>query len=109
MRNETQSPAGVPYLVSRVSFAHDGLDRSYLLYIPPTPRPIPLVMMLHGAGGSADFSAVETRWSELTAVERFAVVYPEGIAVQPGQPSKFLTNPQKWNDGNTVRHESYRR
>lgn len=99
MSHENRNPSGVPYLVSRVSFAHDGLDRSYLLYLPPVSNPPPIVMMLHGTGGSADFSAVETRWSDLAAAERFAVVYPEGIAVQPDQPAKFLTNPQEWNDG----------
>ena len=56
-------------------------------------------MMLHGAGGSAEFAADETGWSELADRERFAVVYPEGFAVRPERPPKFLTNPQEWNDG----------
>ena len=56
-------------------------------------------MMLHGAGGSADFAAVETRWSQLAETERFAVVYPEGLPVELDKPAKFLTNPQEWNDG----------
>jgi len=58
-----------------------------------------MVMMLHGAGGSADFAADETGWSELADRELFAVVYPEGLAVWPERPPKFLTNPQEWNDG----------
>lgn len=56
-------------------------------------------MMLHGAGGSAEFAADETRWSHLADSAGFAVVYPEGIAVRPDRPPKFLTNPQEWNDG----------
>jgi len=55
-------------------------------------------MMLHGAGGSASFAAAETGWSELADAEGFAVAYPEGIAVRPDKPPKFLTNPQEWND-----------
>lgn len=62
--------------------------------------------MLHGAGGSADLAAEETGWSRLADNEGFAVVYPEGLAVRPERPSKFLTNPQEWNDGSERgRHE----
>jgi polyhydroxybutyrate depolymerase len=56
-------------------------------------------MMLHGAGGSAEFAAEETGWSRLADVAGFAVVYPEGVSVNPHRPPKFLTNPQEWNDG----------
>jgi polyhydroxybutyrate depolymerase len=56
-------------------------------------------MMLHGAGGSADFAAVETGWSDHATTHGFAVVYPEALAVKPEKKSKFLTNPQEWNDG----------
>jgi polyhydroxybutyrate depolymerase len=56
-------------------------------------------MMLHGAGGSADFAVAETGWSDLADRDGFAVVYPEGMAVRPDKPAKFLTNPQEWNDG----------
>jgi polyhydroxybutyrate depolymerase len=56
-------------------------------------------MMLHGAGGSADFAAEETGWSKLADQQRFAVVYPEGVPVRPEKKAKFLTNPHEWNDG----------
>jgi polyhydroxybutyrate depolymerase len=56
-------------------------------------------MMLHGAGGSAEFAADETGWSRLADAAGFAVVYPEGVPVKPNKAPKFLTNPQKWNDG----------
>jgi polyhydroxybutyrate depolymerase len=83
----------------RVSLTHGELDRSYLLHVPSAPGPLPLVMMLHGAGGSADFAADETGWSALADQEGFAVVYPEGLAARPGKAPKFLTNPQEWTDG----------
>ena len=82
----------------RVSLPHGGLDRSYLLHCPPAPGPLPLVMMLHGAGGSAEFAADETGWSKLADREGFAVVYPEAVAARPHKAPKFLTNPQEWND-----------
>ena len=76
-----------------------GLDRSYILHRPAVKGPTPLVMMLHGAGGSALFAVVETGWSDLADEQGFTVVYPEGIAVRPEKKTKFLTNPQEWNDG----------
>lgn len=56
-------------------------------------------MMLHGAGGSAEFAAEESGWSRLADAAGFAVVYPEGVPVKPHKAPKFLTNPQEWNDG----------
>ena len=84
---------------SRVSLNFQGLNRSYLLHVPPQTAPFPLVMMLHGAGGSADFAADETGWSTLADQQGFAVVYPEGVPVRPEKTPKFLTNPHEWNDG----------
>jgi len=59
----------------------DGVERSYLLHLPPDPRAgpaLPLVLAFHGGGGNA--SGFE-RYSGLDAVadrEHFAVVYPDG-------------------------------
>jgi polyhydroxybutyrate depolymerase len=83
----------------RLSLPHEGLDRAYVLHVPPAADPVPLVMMLHGAGGSADFAAEETGWSDLAHRDGFAVVYPEGVPVRTGKVPKFLTNPQEWTDG----------
>ena len=83
----------------RVHLSHGGLDRSYRLHLPPAPKPLPLVMMLHGAGGSADFAVDETGWSQLADGAGFAVGYPEAVAVKPHKAPKFLTNPQEWHDG----------
>src|SRR5687767_11496619 len=83
----------------RISLSHGGLDRSYLLHLAPAPAPLPLVMMLHGAGGSADFAVDETGWSRLADHAGFAIAYPEAVAVKPHEAPKFLTNPQEWHDG----------
>jgi polyhydroxybutyrate depolymerase len=83
----------------RVSIPHAGVLRHYLLHTPPTDGPLPLVMMLHGAGGSAAFAAEETGWSHLADGAGFAVVYPEGMPIRPDKKPKFLTNPQAWTDG----------
>jgi polyhydroxybutyrate depolymerase len=83
----------------RAVIPHGGINRSFLLHVSPQPGPLPLVMMIHGAGGSADFAVEETGWSELADSEGFAVVYPEGLPALRDKPPKFLTNPQEWNDG----------
>ncbi|HKA05603.1 MAG TPA: PHB depolymerase family esterase [Gemmataceae bacterium] len=83
----------------RVDIPQGGINRSLLLHVPPQSGPFPLVMMIHGAGGSADFAADETGWSQLADREGFAVVYPEGQATRRDKTPKFLTNPQEWNDG----------
>src|SRR5262245_49254155 len=82
----------------RVCIPHEGFRRSFLLHVPPRTGPVPLVM-IHGAGGSADFAAEETGWSQLADPEGFAVAYPEGLPARGDRTAKFLTNPQEWNDG----------
>ena len=83
----------------RVSLAHCGLDRTYVLHVPPAAGPVAVVMMLHGAGGSAAFAVEETGWNAHADAGGFAVVYPEGVAVRAEKEAKFFTNPQEWNDG----------
>jgi polyhydroxybutyrate depolymerase len=58
----------------------------------------PLVIVLHGAGGTAEWADGETGWSALAAREGFALALPEAIALDPGKPPRFLTNPQRCND-----------
>lgn len=77
-----------------------GIARDYLLHVPRDlpPQP-PVVLMLHGAGGSATWARDETRFNDLADREGFVAAYPEGLAVDPQRPSAFLTNPQVWNAG----------
>ena len=89
----------------RFEVAHAGRQRAYLLHIPETRQSAsPLVVMLHGAGGSAQFAAEETGWSELANELGFVVAYPEGLAKRPDKPPKFFTNPQEWQDGSGRGH-----
>lgn len=61
----------------------------------------PLVVMLHGTGGSAEFAAEETRWADLADEANFLVAFPDALPVDPTSPPSFLTNPKRWNDGST--------
>ncbi len=76
--------------------------RRYLVHVPPAHdgrTPLPVVMFLHGAGGTADWTLGETAW-DVTADRRgFLLVLPEAERPDPQQPSGFLNNPQVWNDG----------
>ena len=60
-----------------------------------------LVLLLHGTGGSALLAIEETRFADFAATKGFAVAFPDGLAVNPDLPAKFLSNPQRWNDGST--------
>ncbi len=58
-----------------------GLQRSYLVHIPPgliAGKPVPLVLVLHGGGGSATTTAQQTHFSEEADHSSFIAVYPNG-------------------------------
>lgn len=43
----------------------------------------------------------ETGLADFARKAGFAVAFPDGLAVDPDSPAKFLSNPQRWNDGST--------
>jgi polyhydroxybutyrate depolymerase len=58
----------------------EGKDRPYFLHVPANydaSKPLPLVVMLHGRGGSGEEFAQRTRMNEKADKEGFAVVYPD--------------------------------
>ena len=68
--------------------------RGFLLHIPPdyrADRPLPLVLVLHGAFSTGKQTERETGFSNLADKENFLVAYPEGIGL-----FGFL---QHWNAG----------
>ncbi len=84
----------------RLSFECEGLLRSFLVFVPSLGRgSIPPVMLLHGAGGSAEWAAKETLFSQIAEAKNFCMIYPDGLSPNPDRAAKFLTNPQEWNDG----------
>lgn len=85
-----------------LAIAVNGLERTYIVYVPATYKPqmpSPLVIMLHGGGGTARAALWETEWAVKAEKEGFLAVFPNAMARDPAQPSSFASNPQLWNDG----------
>lgn len=94
-----------------LSLVVGGLERRYLLYVPPTvekAKPLQLVIMLHGMAGTALNSQRETGWSAKANEEGFIVVYPEATRPNEAQPPSLRKNPQAWNDGSGRFHAAER-
>ncbi|MFH2131584.1 MAG: PHB depolymerase family esterase [bacterium] len=78
------------------------IERSYTVHVPPdyTGRSsVPVVVMLHGGGGTGKAAAFETGWSSKADAAGFLAVFPEAMPPDPKRPSRFRSNPQLWNDG----------
>lgn len=67
------------------TLTHDGIERSYQIYVPDAlarfPGPRPLVLVLHGGGGSAREVHYSTRgrFDALAEAEGFLVLYPDAV------------------------------
>jgi len=70
----------------------NGLTRTYLLHVPPDPefaKPMPVVLVLHGATQSPESAERMSGMSALADKEGFLAVYPRGTGRLP-----------TWNSGN---------
>lgn len=82
-----------------ISVTVAGVERRYLLAGASAPARRPVVVFLHGTGGTAAWADDETGWSAVAPREGFALAIPEGLPPDPTRPPKFLTNPQRWTEG----------
>ncbi|HTY36167.1 MAG TPA: PHB depolymerase family esterase [Bacteroidota bacterium] len=86
-----------------VEFDHGGRHRTAVVLIPKSvQQPAegwPLVMMLHGAGGSARNVIESTGWPELGERVGIVTVYPNGTPKNEKRPESFFGNQQTWNSG----------
>ncbi|MBU1039795.1 MAG: hypothetical protein KKF77_01685 [Proteobacteria bacterium] len=91
--------------VETLRLSHDGLERLALISLPPALQPkakqkgpagprLPLVIFLHGAGGSARQAMQQTGLAALSQRAGFIAVFPEGLAAPQGQEYAGI---QTWN------------
>jgi polyhydroxybutyrate depolymerase len=79
-----------------------GLDRRYTVHVPPGydgETAMPVVVMLHGGGGTSRAAATETGWGAKADAAGFLAVFPNALPEDATKPSSFARNPQLWNDG----------
>jgi len=68
----------------RFSFERDGLTREYLVHVPKSYRggATPMLLALHGGGGSADYQADDSKYRLISKSEQagFIAVFPNGYS-----------------------------
>ncbi len=82
--------------------SHAGSVRSYVYWLPSGQRPAggwPLVLALHGFGGSGRNILEQGRWIEKAQREGFALLAPDGSLKHADRRQSFLANPRSWNSG----------
>ena len=86
----------------RIALQVRGLAREYVVHVPAGSdgrRPLPVVVMLHGGGGTASLEMEATGWTYKADDAGFLAVFPEGARPHPDRRARFAGNPQTWNDG----------
>ena len=89
-------------LIKTFSLSLDGYSRTYTVFEPSNYRnqkAVPLVVMLHGVGGTGAGIIKETGWGRKAEQNGFLVVFPDALRPYPDAEASFLINPQVWNDG----------
>jgi poly(3-hydroxybutyrate) depolymerase len=77
---------GGPMLVARRSIMHDGIERLYLVAVPPAydpDRPYPLIFGFHGSGGDREQLRGYMNL-EVPAAGEAVFIYPQGLAESGG-------------------------
>ncbi len=80
----------------------ESVRRTYLVHVPRTydgATRVPVLVVLHGGGGSAEFGYRVHGWTDLSERRGCLVVFPEATAEDPTQPAAVRENPRIWNDG----------
>ena len=61
--------------------------------------PMPMVLVLHGAGGRGEAYLEKAGWGRKAEAAGFIVVAPDAQPTQPRIPANYMTNPRVWNSG----------
>jgi polyhydroxybutyrate depolymerase len=79
----------------------DHLARSYIVHVPPgfnERQKISAVIMLHGAGGSAEEAELYTGFDDESDAQGFVVAFPNATLPFPNRPAGRYTNPALWHE-----------
>jgi polyhydroxybutyrate depolymerase len=99
-RGAAATPQPSPGNTSNASLTTaDGLQRTYILHLPPglsTTTPVPLLIALHGGGGNGAQFEANSGFDALADQYGFVVVYPDGTSRAAQGP---LSNLETWNGG----------
>jgi polyhydroxybutyrate depolymerase len=86
------------------SLNRDGLERTYLVHVPKkynSDRSLPLILILHGAGGSGAGMVTVTNFNSKAEQAGFIVAYPDGIEL-----TKYGSLRGVWNAGNCLEEKN---
>ena len=81
------------------SLLQNGRERTWHAEVPDTRGPLPLVVVLHGAGSEGLRYLDLQGWGELARCEGVVVVAPDALPHDPTRPPRFRDNPRVWNSG----------
>lgn len=79
-----------------------GRNRTAVVHIPRNydgAKSPPLVVLLHGAGGTGNDILQHDKWAAKADEAGFLVVAPDGLPAIGAIPANFATNPNLWNSG----------
>jgi polyhydroxybutyrate depolymerase len=77
----TPNDSPVPVGETTHTLTYDGLERSYILYVPASMNknePVPVVFVFHGGTGNARSAIMMSNFNEVANQHGFVVVYPNG-------------------------------
>ena len=77
----------------------EGRERTWHAELPLASGPLPLVVVLHGAGSEGRRYLDMQGWGELARREDVIVVAPDALTPDPTRPARFRDNPRIWNSG----------
>jgi polyhydroxybutyrate depolymerase len=75
-------------LIEEVTLMHDGLERTYIIYVPAIydeNTAVPLVINIHGLGSNANEQMVYGNFTAIADTANFIVVHPNGTEDGQGQ------------------------
>lgn len=88
------------------ALSHAGRDRTWCQYTPAGAvdgAPHPLILLLHGSGGSGQASVAGDGWEGVAEEYGCVIVAPDALPLDAGRPPNWLSNPRMWSAGQPER------